>query len=284
MYSCSNCGNDLAADGLCPACGTAHSLPEPVAQPTQPTQDFYAQPGQEFQQPYGGQTAGFGESAQSAQSPEPTGLTGGNGLVQFENGDAVVSLNGGAKKVKVFVIVGAIASLLMIAFILPWYTLEAEYWIKMSFYSDSDTLRETGNGFEFVFGDSSSGLFHLLLFVIPAFIGAIVSGKIEAIQEKANAFAEKIWLVLAGGFGLGLILQCVLHSAISSEVRAILGDAISAFEALVEIAGKDAGGVSASVSPSIGWFLAIILNIVGAGICAYCYMQQKKIQEEVNRR
>jgi hypothetical protein len=256
MFSCSKCGGVLGANGVCPNCGTAHQIPAPV-QPVAPVQPQIQQPPPPPPPPtvqQGDFCAKCGTKLSQwktcpAGCVTATASTGSflDGLIGVEEGDAVLLL-GGTTKIKMGFIFAGIAGLIALMFALPWYRVS----VSLGFFDLS--LSETVNGFKVVFDGDGADFLHLILFFHPALIAAfsILTVVMKDVMMTVLAkVKDKLYLILAGAYGFGILLMIIFLAAFSSKVPIDL-------------------------APSVGWVFALLLNLLGAGVCVLCYLQLQK--------
>ncbi|MCL1866636.1 MAG: hypothetical protein FWF82_04430 [Oscillospiraceae bacterium] len=284
MFSCSSCGATLNSDGMCPSCGTAHSIPAP-----EPAQEVTTEPVQEVAPVQ--EAATSPAPVQPTQSPvakQPTvqkgdfcakcgtkltdwktcpsgcviggggGGGGGTGIDAFiDVSEDSPKLVLGQTRIKVAWILAGVAGFIAIWFLIPWYSLKANAaGVKAS---------EGVGGFDIIFDGTGADWLHILLLLHPLLTGAICVGFAligDKIKEMVTAISDKVYIILAGLFGFGLLLQFIFLGAFNGKY--------SVNESLFGVT------MSTKVVPHAGWVFALLFYLIAIALSVLCFLQEKK--------
>jgi preprotein translocase subunit SecG len=264
---------------MCPSCGTAHSIPapepaQPVQEsapvqevaPAQPTAPVQPTPPTVVKQPTvqkGDFCAKCGTKLTDWKTC-PSGCviggggSGGTGLDAFiDVSESSPKLVLGQTRIKVAWILAGVAVFIAIWFLIPWYSLKANAaGVKAS---------EGVGGFDIIFDGTGADWLHILLLLHPLLTGAICVGFAligDKIKEMVTAISDKVYIILAGLFGFGLLLQFIFLGAFNGKY--------SVNESLFGVT------MSTKVVPHAGWVFALLFYLIAIALSVLCFLQEKK--------
>ncbi|MDR0197679.1 MAG: hypothetical protein LBI36_05615 [Oscillospiraceae bacterium] len=235
MYACSKCGGALNPNGVCPNCGTAHSI-----SPQQPVQQQFQQPPQ--QQPV------------QPQFQQPPQSSGGNPLDKFfavnSEDDANVVL--GEKRFKVPLVVAVLAGLNVIFYFMPFLTatvLGAKMSVSLRVFSGTASMGGMSANADLSGLDL---LLSVILFLIPVLICGLAVGLsffADKVKSALRFLEGKLFLSLTAGAGGGILFLIIFLVAYSED--------------------------GLSVGPGIGWALSLLMYVLIGAISFMCMKKTK---------
>ncbi|MCL2035922.1 MAG: hypothetical protein FWG83_00855 [Oscillospiraceae bacterium] len=288
-YSCSRCATSLGADGVCPACGTPHSIPAP--QPVQPVQQQQVQP--QMQQPMYPQQPPIQPQMQQPMYPQqqvqqpfvpptptvqkgdfcqkcgtqlnamktcPSGcvIAGSGGGGDFINktfdvsGEDDAKLVFGQTKVKVPIIIASLGIIATIMYFLPFY------FISESFGGQSMSFEVTGA--QLTFGVKMLGMKVASGNILTIFHIIIPLALTFAAMLKTNVLQDKVKIQKLNG----------------NYFKALTAISAAGIGALILLAAVGSGNeMLKEMSIGVGYIISMIVYVLSGVISFFCMQKTK---------